>query len=391
MTHKTYQDVISLCCANVTNEMDCRLDSHITSWNGMILGGDPNDQCYAYIIQEGINILLNEFDPYNLYEQCYTLKTGNGTAPVGDTWTGNNYDSSDPFAGYYCYMNDALAFYMNQDSVRRALHIPTTASTWQADGNIIAIYNQTYPTAEPSFDYIINSKYYNTSNFAILLYTGDADTMCNWMGAEWFTTQYFGQSLNLKLQQRQPWFYRSDPRYINTLAGYYRSYVEKNIDVLTVRGSGHFVPLDRPAQALQMIYNWIQQNDYSDPYALQQPSSTTISGTETTTTTTRSPSASSSTKPSVGNATSAVTFATTRSPQHTISPITINSVSPTVMNPTSAPASVVWSAGTSTPGNQLVTASTKYSPSASTPKTGGVAAHFTGGLLIAVVVSNILL
>ncbi|VDL68186.1 unnamed protein product [Nippostrongylus brasiliensis] len=85
------------------------------------------------MVQQGMNILLKEFDPYNLYEQCYTLKASNLTAPVGESWTGLNYDSSDPFAGYYCYMNDALSVYMNKDSVRKALHIPSTAGTWQAD------------------------------------------------------------------------------------------------------------------------------------------------------------------------------------------------------------------------------------------------------------------
>ncbi|WKX94761.1 hypothetical protein Q1695_011769 [Nippostrongylus brasiliensis] len=213
MTHQVYQTVVSLCCGDVADEMDCRLDSHITSWNSMILGGDPNDKCYVYMVQQGMNILLKEFDPYNLYEQCYTLKASNLTAPVGESWTGLNYDSSDPFAGYYCYMNDALSVYMNKDSVRKALHIPSTAGTWQAD-----------------------SDYYTASNFTMLLYSGDVDTMCNWMGAEWFTTQYFNGSLSLGLPQRQPWYYYSDPtsEYLPTVAGYSRQY-KKNIDVLTMR------------------------------------------------------------------------------------------------------------------------------------------------------------
>ncbi|KAK6051049.1 hypothetical protein COOONC_11445 [Cooperia oncophora] len=38
-------------------------------------------------------------------------------------------------------MNDALTKYMNQDSVKRALHIPPTIPAWQADSSIINIYN----------------------------------------------------------------------------------------------------------------------------------------------------------------------------------------------------------------------------------------------------------
>ncbi|KAK6732026.1 hypothetical protein RB195_016418 [Necator americanus] len=303
ITHNTYKTVISLCCDPVTDEMDCRLDSHITSFNNMIPGGDPNDQCYNYMIQQGINILLTEFDPYNLYQQCYTMKTSNATAPVGDTWSGNNYDSSDPYMGYYCYMNDALVSYMNLNSVKRALHIPTSTSKWKADGRMIAIYNQTNPTAQPSFDYIINSLYYTASNFTILLYSGDVDTMCNWMGVEWFTTQYFSGTLGLGLPSRQPWSYQIDPRYYSTLGGYARRYA-KNIDVLTVKGSGHFVPLDRPAQALQMMYNWILGNDYSTPF-MQMPA--TISTLGTTTSGGSTNGRTSSSKPTGGGGSSAVT------------------------------------------------------------------------------------
>lgn len=35
------------------------------------------------------------------------------------------------------------------------------------------------------------------------------------------------------------------------------------VDFLSVRGSGHFVPEDKPKEALQMLYNWIHDRDYS--------------------------------------------------------------------------------------------------------------------------------
>ena len=37
------------------------------------------------------------------------------------------------------------------------------------------------------------------------------------------------------------------------------------LDFVTVRGSGHFVPGDKPREALQMIYNYVNQKDYSAP------------------------------------------------------------------------------------------------------------------------------
>ncbi|KIH52970.1 hypothetical protein ANCDUO_16915, partial [Ancylostoma duodenale] len=208
--------------------------------------------------------------------------------------------------------------------------------------NIIAVYNQTNPTAQPSFDYIINSQYYNTSNFSILLYSGDVDTMCNWMGAEWFTTQYFNGTLGLgvsfrgyvencsvatpllQLPPRQPWSYQTGPLFYATLGGYARRYT-RNIDVLTVKGSGHLVPLDRPAQALQMIYNWINKQDYSTPF-MQTPTSTSTPATTTPLPSTSGPartsgpaSSTASSTPAKGGSTITVPSSPATSPYSTVS------------------------------------------------------------------------
>ncbi|VDK51457.1 unnamed protein product [Cylicostephanus goldi] len=101
------------------------------------------------------------------------------------------------------------------------------------------------------------------------------------MGAEWFTTEYFTGSIGLPLPAREDWLYQTDPANYPTLGGFARRYT-KNIDVLTVKGSGHFVPLDRPMQALQMIYNWINRADYSAPFNITQPTTTPIPTTKTT-------------------------------------------------------------------------------------------------------------
>ena len=50
---------------------------------------------------------------------------------------------------------------------------------------------------------------------------------------------------------------------VSTLS--YKLKFPSDLDYLTVRGSGHFVPGDRPREALQMIYNFVKGNQYSTP------------------------------------------------------------------------------------------------------------------------------
>jgi cathepsin A (carboxypeptidase C) len=47
------------------------------------------------------------------------------------------------------------------------------------------------------------------------------------------------------------------------VGGFYEKF--NGLDFVSVRGSGHFVPEDRPREALQMIYNFINGLAYSTP------------------------------------------------------------------------------------------------------------------------------
>lgn len=50
------------------------------------------------------------------------------------------------------------------------------------------------------------------------------------------------------------------------------------LDFVTVRGSGHFVPQDKPREALQMIYNYVHQLDYSTPVPVSTQPQPLING-----------------------------------------------------------------------------------------------------------------
>uniref|UniRef100_A0A914V4U6 Uncharacterized protein n=1 Tax=Plectus sambesii TaxID=2011161 RepID=A0A914V4U6_9BILA len=103
---------------------------------------------------------------------------------------------------------------------------------------------------------IINSPLYEQLQFRILVYNGDVDTVCNFLGDEWFVENIV-KDLNIStIAARRAWVYQFSADYQNQTAGYVKRF-GKRIDLLTVKGSGHYVPMDRPPQALQMLMNFI--------------------------------------------------------------------------------------------------------------------------------------
>lgn len=82
--------------------------------------------------------------------------------------------------------------------------------------------------------------------YPILVYNGDADIVCPLNSAAEFVA---GLNLN-STGDRRPW-YNDDQ-----VAGF----VEERgpLTLMTVKGSGHMVPQWRPAQAFQMISNFLK-------------------------------------------------------------------------------------------------------------------------------------
>uniref|UniRef100_A0A8R1DZS5 Carboxypeptidase n=1 Tax=Caenorhabditis japonica TaxID=281687 RepID=A0A8R1DZS5_CAEJA len=313
-----YQQALSLCCSG--DEFNCKFSHRMTVFNNSIPWGNLSDPCYVFIVTEGANLLLNSFDPYNIYQQCWTLSYNATTprTPYGETWTGINYESTDSLNGYPCYMDSALETYLNRLNVRKALNIPDSVPKWTVNNNIINAYTQQVDSIVPNLQIITANA---PANFKILLYNGDVDTMVNWLGAEVFTSSNF-ENLGFKLSKnRQQWTYQIDGTYEPTVAGYLTSYsgTSVNIDVLTVKGSGHFVPLDRPQQALQMIYNFVSSKDYSTPYETEPPILTTTTTTSPTNSSTSSPSANATTSGSVSSTATPLVTTTKSSVQHCMS------------------------------------------------------------------------
>jgi len=103
-----------------------------------------------------------------------------------------------------------------------------------------------------TFAYILKN-----SQIRILIYNGDVDLVCNFLGDQWFIERQVAPQNKLQvLKQRASWTHRSQ------IAGFVKHF--ERLDLVTVKGSGHFVPEDRAGPALQMIANFVgNTGDYS--------------------------------------------------------------------------------------------------------------------------------
>lgn len=81
-----------------------------------------------------------------------------------------------------------------------------------------------------------------------VIYNGDVDIVCNFMGDQWFA-----DSLGFAVEaDYSPWHVDGQ------VAGFVKHF-EKGLAFVTVKGSGHMVPRDKPAAALALFHNVIKK------------------------------------------------------------------------------------------------------------------------------------
>lgn len=161
-----------------------------------------------------------------------------------------------------CYgMNYVRAFF-NLGSVREYLNVTDgPVTTWvEASDEASTNFEGT------SGDYAENYEGYVADlldgGIRVLIYTGDADLMCNWQGNEAWTSalEWSGKASFNKAQQRS--FIAHDPLNASASpldAGLVRSF--ENFAVLRVFNAGHMVPAHQPAASLDMVNKFFKNQE----------------------------------------------------------------------------------------------------------------------------------
>lgn len=148
-----------------------------------------------------------------------------------------------------CVDEHLLVSYLNQPEVRQDIHVPKKVGAWDTCSAITYVVK--YPKLEgglaPQMKTLINSK----RKLTLLVYNGDVDMVCNFLGDEWFVDD-LGRKV---IADYHTW------KVGKQIGGYVKHY--DGITFATVRGSGHMVPGDRPREAFQMIKIFLNSKSHN--------------------------------------------------------------------------------------------------------------------------------
>lgn len=137
-----------------------------------------------------------------------------------------------------CVVWEGIYTYLNNPLVQKAFHIDPSITSWDFCANL------------DYQDDFVHGSFYTYPNLInaglnILIYSGDTDGAVPLIG-----TRNWIRNLNLQIvEPYRSWYYDEQ------VAGYTILY--SGLRLVTVKGAGHMVPQDKPAQAHQMLMSWL--------------------------------------------------------------------------------------------------------------------------------------
>ncbi|GFY50081.1 lysosomal protective protein [Trichonephila inaurata madagascariensis] len=212
-----WSSLAQYCCGGHASQETCDFAGHISE--------DCQDAVseVSHVVE---NIGLNV---YNLYADCayskdkssrYSVDKRNILRHLPKPKKGYMFTDDPP-----CTDSSNLRKWLNQPSVREALHIPTQVQDWDICSLDVEIgYKRVYNTMRPQMLKLIGS-----GKLRGLIYNGDVDMACNFLGDEWFS-----YNLGLKVTKDfRPW------KFNDQVAGFVKNYGK--LTFMTIKGSGHMV------------------------------------------------------------------------------------------------------------------------------------------------------
>ncbi|KAI1891029.1 hypothetical protein AGOR_G00159650 [Albula goreensis] len=149
-----------------------------------------------------------------------------------------------------CTNSTPSTLYLNNAYVRSALHISPNALPWAiCSAEVNLNYKRLYMDVRKQYLKLLGAMKYR-----VLVYNGDVDMACNFLGDEWFV-----ESLQQEVQvKRRTWLYNAGDG--QQVGGFVKDFA--NLSFLTVKGSGHMVPTDKPIAAFTMFSRFLTKQPY---------------------------------------------------------------------------------------------------------------------------------
>uniref|UniRef100_A0AAR2K216 Carboxypeptidase n=1 Tax=Pygocentrus nattereri TaxID=42514 RepID=A0AAR2K216_PYGNA len=149
-----------------------------------------------------------------------------------------------------CTNSTPSSLYLNNPYVKSALHISPDALDWAICSMEVNLnYNRIYKDMKKQYLKLLGALKYR-----VLVYNGDVDMACNFLGDEWFV-----DSLQQKVEvKRRSWLYFNGQN--QQVGGFVKEFT--NLAFLTIKGSGHMVPTDKPIAAYAMFSRFLTKQPY---------------------------------------------------------------------------------------------------------------------------------
>lgn len=195
----------------------------------------------AKLCQQNVTFCVPADDYCNLMETTPYSKTGL-----------NPYDIRKPCEGDLCYDFDNIDIFLNLDTTREALGVSEKVKTWESCNTLVNIgfasdwmrnYQQVLvPMIE--------------DGIRVLIYAGDVDFICNWIGNKaWTQALPWSGHADFNKEEDHAWQFTKDGEV--TTGGYAKTAQALkgggSLTFMQVLEAGHMVPMDQPEAALAML------------------------------------------------------------------------------------------------------------------------------------------
>lgn len=174
----------------------------------------------------------------------------------------NPYDIRKPCEGDLCYDFTNVDTYLNLPSTREALHVSDKVDKWVSCNNKV---NAGFASDWMS-DYQQKLIPMLENGIRVLIYAGDVDFICNWMGNKAWTQQlrWSGKD-SFNSEMDADWLFDNGKSGITT-GGKARTAKAKSGDgsltFLQVYEAGHMVPMDQPVAALSLLDSFLKNKPF---------------------------------------------------------------------------------------------------------------------------------